>query len=120
MMDRQKAMQQIWKTVGDIPSGRVASYGQVADLAGLPRRARLVGYALRKAPAGLALPWHRVINAKGMISFPKGTDSHARQVERLAAEGVELIGGRIDLTRYRWTPSLDELLWKPVLGREER
>jgi len=119
MVDRQKAMQRIWKTVGDIPSGRVASYGQVADLAGLPRRARLVGYALRVAPAGLTLPWHRVINAKGMISFPKGTDSYARQVERLADEGIELIGGRIDLTRYGWTPSLDELLWKPMLGRDE-
>ena len=118
MVGRAKAVERIWKTVGDIPRGRVLSYGQVADLAGLPRRARLVGYALRVAPAGLSLPWHRVINAKGMISFPKGTDSYLRQVERLADEGVELIGGRIDMARYGWTPSLDELLWKPMLQDE--
>ena len=118
MVDRRKAIERIWKTVGDIPPGRVMSYGQVADLAGLPRRARLVGYALRVAPTDLTVPWHRVINAKGMISFPEGTDSYHRQLERLSQEGVELIGGRIDLSRYGWKPSLDELLWKPMLGDE--
>lgn len=119
MVDRQKAVRQIWKTVAEIPRGRVASYGQIADLAGLPRRARLVGYALSTTPPGLALPWHRVINAKGMISFPEGTEGYESQVDRLAAEGVELIGGRIDLVQYRWTPSLDELLWRPMFGRDE-
>ena len=104
----------IWQTVADIPYGRVATYGQVADLAGLPRAARLVGYALRQTPAGLDIPWHRVINAGGRISFPPRSDAYRRQLERLGEEGVELIGGRIDLDRYRWRPAtLDELLWKP-------
>lgn len=111
--DRHKALERIWAVVRDIPYGHVTSYGQVADIAGLPRRGRLVGYALRVAPSRLKLPWHRVINAQGRISFPKGSDSYEAQVERLAGEGIVLINGRVDFKRYRWQPSLDELLWKP-------
>ena len=105
------ALSRIWRTVQRIPQGRVATYGQVADQAGLPRRARLVGHALRRAPQDLALPWHRVINAQGRLSFPRGSDSYRLQRERLESEGVTFIGGRIDLGRYGWLPSLDELLW---------
>lgn len=102
--------------VRQIPRGRVCTYGVVAEVAGLPRRARLVGTVLRQTPASKALPWFRVINAGGRISFPQGSDSYARQRKLLEAEGVDFVGGRVDLDRYGW-PSreklLDELLWGP-------
>lgn len=100
-----------------IPRGRVCTYGNVADVAGLPRRARLVGTVLRQTPASRGLPWFRVINASGRISFPVGSDSYARQRKHLEDEGVDFVAGRVDLERYGW-PSrdkmLDELLWGPV------
>ena len=111
--NRQDSYSVIWRTVADIPFGKVATYGQIAELAGLPRQARLVGYALHNIPAELELPWHRVINSQGKISFPKDSEPYRRQLDRLSEEGVELIGGRIDFNRYRWQPDLDELLWKP-------
>ncbi|WP_293860783.1 MGMT family protein [Steroidobacter sp.] len=100
-----------------IPKGKVCTYGNVADVAGLPRRARLVGTVLRQTPASRAVPWFRVINASGRISFPEGSDGYARQRKHLEAEGVDFVGGRVDLNRYGWPPRdkmLDELLWGPV------
>ena len=105
--------QRIYRTVRRIPRGRVASYGQIADLAGIPRGARQVGYALRHAPKDLKIPWHRVINSQGRIAVPADSDSYRRQVKRLASEDVHLLNGRINLRRYRWQPDLDELLWAP-------
>ena len=102
----------IWALVCAIPAGRVATYGQIAALAGLPRRARLVGHALRHLPATTPVPWHRVINASGGISFPKGSESYRLQQALLLAEGVEFTGKQIDLNRFRWRPDLDELLWR--------
>ena len=102
--------------VKKIPRGRVCPYGVVAEVAGLPRRARLVGTVLRQTPASRGLPWFRVINASGRISFPQGSDSYARQRKHLEDEGVDFVGGRVDLDRYGW-PSreklLDELVWGP-------
>ena len=99
-----------------IPRGKVCPYGVVAEVAGLPRRARLVGTVLRQTPASKSVPWFRVINASGRISFPQGSDSYDRQRTHLEAEGVDFVGGRVDLDRYGW-PSrdklLDELLWGP-------
>jgi methylated-DNA-protein-cysteine methyltransferase related protein len=98
-----------------IPRGKVCTYGNVAEVAGLPRRARLVGTVLRQTPAARGLPWYRVINAGGRISFPVGSDAYARQRHKLEAEGVVFVGGRVDLRRYGWPArdeQLDELLWK--------
>ncbi|HEY0940753.1 MAG TPA: MGMT family protein [Steroidobacter sp.] len=98
-----------------IPRGRVCTYGNVADVAGLPRRARLVGTVLRNTSVR-GLPWFRVINASGRISFPQGSDAYARQRKHLEGEGVDFVGGRVDLKRYGWPPRdkmLDELLWGP-------
>lgn len=98
-----------------IPRGRVSTYGEVAHVAGLPRRARLVGTVLRTTSAPRDLPWFRVINAGGRISFPVGSDAHARQRKKLEAEGVLFIGGRVNLKKYGWPErelQLDELLWK--------
>ena len=106
----------ILAAVRRIPRGRVCTYGNVAEVAGLPRRARLVGTVLRQTPAGRGLPWYRVINAGGRISFPVGSDAYARQRHKLEAEGVVFVGGRVDLRRYGWPPHedrLDELLWAP-------
>ena len=103
----------IRKTVADIPAGFVATYGQVADLAGLPRRARLVGKVLRELPADTDVPWHRVITASGAIAFAEGSSACRRQSERLRREGVLVARGRVSLAKYRWQPSLDELFWKP-------
>lgn len=100
-----------------IPRGKVCTYGNVADVAGLPRQARLVGTVLRQTPASRGLPWFRVINASGRISFPLGSDAYARQRKHLEAEGIDFVGGRVDLDRYGWPPRakmLDELLWGPV------
>lgn len=103
----------IYDVVRDIPRGRVSTYGWVAERAGLPRRARLVGHALSQTPRGLRLPWHRVINAQGRISFPPRSAPAIEQRRRLEAEGVVFLRGRVNLERYGWRLTLDELLWAP-------
>jgi methylated-DNA-protein-cysteine methyltransferase-like protein len=87
--------ERIWQVVHGIPAGKVASYGQVAELAGLPRAARLVGRVLSQLPQGSTLPWHRVIKSSGEISFPKGSKGFREQRERLLTEGVEVRNGRV-------------------------
>ena len=72
-MDMQKRMQRIRETIREIPHGSVASYGQIAEIAGIPRGARQVGYALRHLPNGHDVPWYRVVQATGRIAFDKGT-----------------------------------------------
>ena len=97
--------QRIWQVVALIPRGRVTTYGDVARHAGLPGAARRVGNALRKLPEDTRLPWHRVINARGQISFPGGSGACRRQRERLEEEGVRFSGDRqLSLARYRWRP----------------
>ena len=102
------AYERIWRVIANIPYGKVANYGQIARLAGLGRQARLVGYALHNTPDDLALPWHRVINAQGRISFPPGSASYQRQRSLLEAEGVAFVGGRVDFAVYRWQPEAEQ------------
>ena len=111
----RKLLERIWKAVAEIPRGEVASYGAVARRAGLPRRARLVGHALKVAPASLKLPWHRVLNAQGRISLPAGSKAHRLQRRLLEEEGMVFRNGRVDLSRAG-ALDLDALLWKPRLG----
>lgn len=111
MTDR-KQLERIWKAVAAIPRGEVASYGGIARRAGLPRRARLVGHALKVAPASLKLPWHRVLNAQGRISLPAGSKAHRMQRRLLEEEGVFFRRGRVDLTKSG-ALDLDALLWRP-------
>lgn len=109
------AWEPIYVAVGRIPVGRVATYGGIAHVAGLPRRARLVGTALKSLPRGRRLPWHRVLTASGKLAFPVGSDAYAKQTSLLKKEGVSLRGGRVDLARHLWPSAergLDELLWK--------
>ena len=89
------ALNAIWHVVCAIPRGRVSTYGAVARAAGLPGRARQAGYALRIAPRGLNLPWHRVVGAGGRIVFPKSSREHLEQTRRLRAEGVGVRDGRV-------------------------
>ena len=98
--------------VARIPRGKVSTYGEVADRAGLPRRARLVGQVLSCLPSNNKLPWHRVVNAQGCISLPVGGATAKEQRQRLLAEGIVFRGARIDLQRYAWRVSLDALLWR--------
>jgi len=108
--------QKIWQTVQAIPYGKIASYGQIADLAGLPGRARLVGKALGKVPEdgwrGERVPWFRVINSQGKISFAIESESFTRQKEHLQDEQIVVIGNRIRLADFQWQPDLAELLFK--------
>ncbi|MFV8752284.1 MGMT family protein [Nannocystaceae bacterium ST9] len=89
----------IWRAVEAIPPGRVASYGQVAQAAGLPGFARLVGRALAGLPPASSVPWHRVVNARGEISLTGRAGEAQRRL--LRAEGVVFrAGGRIDMRRF--------------------
>lgn len=92
----------IYAVIRRIPRGRVATYGQIAALAGLEGHARQVGYALHALPDGTDVPWHRVINAKGEISARSTDDSHELQRILLEAEGVVFDGARVPLLTYRW------------------
>jgi methylated-DNA-protein-cysteine methyltransferase-like protein len=113
MSDDAEALERIWRAVAAIPPGKVDSYGGVARRAGLPRRARLVGHALKVAPRELGLPWHRVLNASGRISFPEGSEAHALQRRRLEAEGVRFKGARVAREALSDEGNLDRLLWGP-------
>ncbi len=104
MNSAEEKRRMIHQWVAAIPAGNVATYGQIAQLAGLPGYARFVGATLRQLPADSTLPWYRVINASGRISFPRGTPAYLRQKERLIADGVSVERGRIRLSEYRWRP----------------
>jgi len=97
--------QLIYSVVRRIPRGRVATYGQVASLAGLSGHARQVGYALNALPDGTVVPWHRVVNAAGRISTRATPGGELVQQLLLEKEGVRLDGrGRIPLEQLRWQP----------------
>lgn len=92
----------IREVVRRIPRGRVATYGQVAALAGLPRHARHVGYALHALPEGTPLPWHRVVGAQGAIRLRR-PDGRWTQRMRLEREGVRFTPrGRVRLAEFGW------------------
>ncbi len=103
--------QQIWQTVQQIPPGKVASYGQIADLAGLPGRARLVGKALGMAPQAMSMPWHRVLRSNLTLAFAAGSPQALLQRSLLLSEGVTFSGQRV-AKAMRWQPDLAELLFQ--------
>jgi methylated-DNA-protein-cysteine methyltransferase-like protein len=100
--------QRIYRVVHRIPRGRVATYGQIAQLAGIPGHARQVGYALYNLSDGESIAWHRVINAKGEISARSDGRSERLQRALLEREGVEFDdAARVSLHRFRWRPRSD-------------
>ena len=104
------AVEKISFVVNIIPAGKVLPYGKVADLAGLPGRARYVSRALKLAPSEANLPWHRVINSAGKISFPKNSDLFQQQTELLRLEDIEVNQGNISLSKYLWRPDIATLV----------
>ena len=97
--------QMILAVVSQIPKGKVASYGQIAKLAGLPKHARLVGRVLGQIEDRAAIPWHRVINSQGKMSTTQLTEhgDHLQQI-LLLSEGVVVLNGRVNLKQFAWLP----------------
>jgi methylated-DNA-protein-cysteine methyltransferase-like protein len=101
--------EKVWEMVARIPKGKVASYGQIAAMVGNPRAARTVGWALHSIPEEMQLPWHRVINSKGEISWH--CREHEVEIQRVLLEkdGVKFDEhGRINMSHYQWCPELDD------------
>ncbi len=97
-----RTWERVWAVVRRVPRGRVATYGQVARLAGLGGGARQAGYALHALPRHTAVPWHRVLNAAGRISLREAAGGVTQRL-LLEREGVRFDGaGRVDLRRFQW------------------
>ena len=108
----------IYAVVRRIPRGHVATYGQVAELAGLGGHARQVGYALHALTAERRVPWHRVVNARGQISARAEPGGDLIQRQLLEREGVIFdAADRLELGRYRWRPKTDD---RPRASRRPR
>ncbi|NVK56949.1 MAG: MGMT family protein [Alteromonadaceae bacterium] len=107
---KRTAVERIRHTVSLVPKGKVASYGQVADLAGLPGRARYVGYCLRNTPSSVSLPWHRIVRSDGKLAFPEHSDTARSQQTLLHAEGITVSNNRVSIGKYGWQPDLAALL----------
>jgi methylated-DNA-protein-cysteine methyltransferase-like protein len=104
-VNRSERYQRFYAVVSQIPPGKVATYGQVAILAGYPGQARQVGYALNTTPDDLEIPWQRVINAQGQISLRANPIEEEIQRQMLEAEGVTFNAqGRVPLSIYQWHP----------------
>ena len=99
--------QLILQVVALIPYGKVATYGQVAKMAGLPKHARLVGRVLQQVEDAY-LPWHRVINSQGKISLSKqDAQGDNLQVVKLQAENIDVIAGKVNLKQYQWNGEIE-------------
>jgi len=109
--------QRVYALVALIPAGRLATYGQIAELLGAYGCARQVGWALRRLPLPSPVPWQRVVNAQGRISMdPSRQGSDWIQRELLLGEGIAVAAdGRLPLAAHRWQPA-DQAPWRP-LGR---
>ena len=96
--------QRVWEAVAQVPHGRLATYGQIAELIGAWGCARQVGWALRRLPLPSDIPWHRVVNARGCIAMtPSREGSDWMQRQLLLAEGIPVDGrGQLPLARFRW------------------
>ncbi|MCY6412010.1 MGMT family protein [Acinetobacter sp. VNH17] len=105
MQDTNELHRQILQVIALIPYGKVASYGQIAKLAGLPKHARLVGYVLKHLDKESQIPWYRVINSQGKISVTR-MDEKGNNVQQdlLEAEGVYLLNGKVSLKKFGWQP----------------
>ena len=99
-MSDKNAFETIYDVIRQIPPGKAASYGQIAELAGNRRWARVVGYALHAVPEGSDIPWHRVVKKDGEVTGGK------YQTRLLKEEGVGFIDGRVDMKKYQWTRRL--------------
>ena len=101
-MQTSSLKEEIWQIVASITQGRVATYGQIAKIVGYPSHARYVGTTLRNLPHGTKLPWHRVVNGKGQLSFPYNSQPWRLQKSRLEAEGIVFTGKGFSLRYFQW------------------
>lgn len=105
MKDSNELHRQILEVIALIPYGKVATYGQIAKLAGIPKHARLVGYVLKHLDQESCIPWHRVINSQGKISVMRINEKGENiQQQLLADEGIYLLNNKINLKVFSWTP----------------
>jgi len=111
--DFNKKQDKIINIIKAVPKGSVASYGQIASIAGVTRGHRLVAAALR-ASTILDLPWYRIIRSDGRCGMDEGSEGFIKQFSLLKTEGVLAKNGRIDMKRYQWAPDLDFLLFRPT------
>lgn len=102
MKSEKSAFQRIYDVVSQIPRGTVATYGQIAALAGNRRWARVVGYALHANPDPDGTPCYRVVNREGMVSKAFAFGGRNRQIELLEADGIPCPDGKVDLEKYQW------------------
>lgn len=96
--------ERIYDVVRMIPKGKVATYGQIAALAGNPRWARVVGYALHVNPDPDSIPCYRVVNREGAVSKAFAFGGENVQITLLRAEGVIVENGKVDLSEFLWRP----------------
>lgn len=101
-LEERNVFDRIYEVISQIPEGRVASYGQVAALAGNRRWARVVGYALHAVPADRGLPCHRVVTKEGRISPAFGQGTENRQTDLLRREGITVRDGYVDMEKFQW------------------
>lgn len=101
-MAEKNTFEKIYDVIREIPEGKVASYGQIAELAGNRHWSRVVGYALHAVPFDSDLPCHRVVTKDGKVSKAFGGGECNRQVELLMAEGVAFIDGHVDMKEFQW------------------
>lgn len=94
--------ERVWQVIHSIPAGKVCTYGTVAEMAGLPRQARAVGRFLSELPEGSKIPWHRVINAQGKLSFEIGSERFLTQKLKLQNENVNFSNNKVHLKTYLW------------------
>ena len=102
--ERMNTFERIYEIVKQVPKGKVATYGQVALLAGNKRWSRVVGYALHVNPDNSIIPCHRVVNRYGEPSSAFAFGGRNRQIELLESEGVEFTDGHVDMERFLWIP----------------
>ena len=109
-MDNKNTFEKIYDVVKQIPKGQVASYGQVAELAGNRNWSRVVGYALHANPDPEGIPCYRVVTKDGKVSMAFAFGGENEQIRLLREDGVEFVDGHVDMEHYQWfTPRLGEL-----------
>jgi methylated-DNA-protein-cysteine methyltransferase related protein len=102
----------VYQAICAVPAGEVAGYGEIARRAGIPGHARWVARCLSNN-ADQQLPWHRILRSDGRIAFPKDTPEYLEQTQRLRAEGVMVVNGKVKGIKAK--PSVDELIWAPPI-----
>lgn len=101
-VDAAQRREMLYAALAQVPAGKVVTYGQLAELAGLGRAARWVGTQLSRLPDESSLPWHRVVNAAGRLGVAEGSETWVEQCQRLRCEGIQVSNGRVSLRLYRW------------------